>query len=55
MAGYVLNGRKVWVANAEAAEVAIVFAATLRPARAKSSQAQDGASARSSFRSRRPG
>ena len=26
--GYVLNGRKVWVANAEAAEVAIVFAAT---------------------------
>jgi butyryl-CoA dehydrogenase len=27
-AGYVLNGRKVWVANAEAAELAIVFAAT---------------------------
>src|SRR5258708_1395023 len=26
--GYALNGRKVWVANAEAAEVAIVFAAT---------------------------
>ena len=26
--GYVLNGRKVWVANADAAEVAIVFAAT---------------------------
>jgi butyryl-CoA dehydrogenase len=26
--GYVLNGRKVWVANAEAAAVAIVFAAT---------------------------
>jgi len=26
--GYVLNGRKVWVANAEAAEMAIVFAAT---------------------------
>ena len=26
--GYVLNGRKVWVANAEAAEIAIVFAAT---------------------------
>jgi butyryl-CoA dehydrogenase len=26
--GYVLNGRKVWVAHAEAAEVAIVFAAT---------------------------
>jgi butyryl-CoA dehydrogenase len=25
---YVLNGRKVWVANAEAADVAIVFAAT---------------------------
>jgi butyryl-CoA dehydrogenase len=26
--GYVLNGRKVWVANAEAAELTIVFAAT---------------------------
>lgn len=26
--GYVLNGRKVWVANAEAADVMIVFAAT---------------------------
>ena len=26
--GYVLNGKKVWVANAEAADVAIVFAAT---------------------------
>jgi butyryl-CoA dehydrogenase len=26
--GYVLNGRKVWVANAEAADVAIIFAAT---------------------------
>jgi butyryl-CoA dehydrogenase len=26
--GYILNGRKVWVANAEAADVAIVFAAT---------------------------
>jgi butyryl-CoA dehydrogenase len=26
--GFVLNGRKVWVANAEAAELAIVFAAT---------------------------
>ncbi|MEO6239057.1 MAG: acyl-CoA dehydrogenase family protein [Vicinamibacterales bacterium] len=26
--GFVLNGRKVWVANADAAEVAIVFAAT---------------------------
>ncbi|MGH9410355.1 MAG: acyl-CoA dehydrogenase family protein, partial [Vicinamibacterales bacterium] len=26
--GYVLNGRKVWVANGEAADVAIVFAAT---------------------------
>ena len=26
--GYVLNGRKVWVANAEAADVLIVFAAT---------------------------
>jgi butyryl-CoA dehydrogenase len=26
--GYVLNGRKIWVANAEAADVIIVFAAT---------------------------
>ena len=26
--GYVINGRKVWVANAEAADIAIVFAAT---------------------------
>ena len=26
--GYVLNGRKVWVANAEAADVIVVFAAT---------------------------
>lgn len=26
--GYVLNGRKVWVANGEAADVAVVFAAT---------------------------
>ena len=26
--GYVINGRKVWVANAEAAELVIVFAAT---------------------------
>src|SRR6185436_8916840 len=26
--GYVLRGRKVWVANAEVADVAIVFAAT---------------------------
>ena len=26
--GYVLNGRKVWVANAEAADIIIVFAAT---------------------------
>jgi butyryl-CoA dehydrogenase len=26
--GYVLNGRKIWVANAEVAELAIVFAAT---------------------------
>jgi alkylation response protein AidB-like acyl-CoA dehydrogenase len=26
--GYLLNGRKVWVANAEAADIAIVFAAT---------------------------
>jgi alkylation response protein AidB-like acyl-CoA dehydrogenase len=31
--GYVINGRKVWVANAEAAAVAIVFAAT-QPANA---------------------
>ena len=27
-AGYVLNGRKVWVANAQAAEVMLLFAAT---------------------------
>ncbi len=27
-AGYVINGRKVWVANAEAADVVILFAAT---------------------------
>jgi len=33
--GYVLNGRKVWVANAEAAEVAIVFAATQPGARGR--------------------
>jgi alkylation response protein AidB-like acyl-CoA dehydrogenase len=26
--GYVINGRKVWVANAEAADIAVVFAAT---------------------------
>jgi butyryl-CoA dehydrogenase len=26
--GYVINGRKVWIANAEAADVAILFAAT---------------------------
>ena len=26
--GYVINGRKVWVANAEAADLAVVFAAT---------------------------
>ena len=32
--GYVLNGRKVWVANAEAADVAIVFAATQPGSRA---------------------
>jgi butyryl-CoA dehydrogenase len=31
--GYVINGRKVWVANAEAADLAIVFAATRPGAR----------------------
>ncbi len=31
--GYVLNGRKVWVANAEVADVALVFAATQPDAR----------------------
>lgn len=33
--GYVLNGRKVWVANAEVADVAIVFAATEPDARGR--------------------
>jgi len=33
--GYVLSGRKVWVANAEVAEVAIVFAATQPDARGR--------------------
>jgi butyryl-CoA dehydrogenase len=33
--GYTLNGRKVWVANAEAADVAIVFAATQPGARGR--------------------
>ena len=33
--GYILNGRKVWVANAEAADVAIVFAATQPGARGR--------------------
>lgn len=33
--GYVLNGRKVWVANAEAANVFIVFAATQPGARGR--------------------
>ena len=33
--GYVLNGRKVWVANAEAADVALVFAATDPAARGR--------------------
>jgi butyryl-CoA dehydrogenase len=33
--GYVLRGRKVWVANAEAADVAIVFAATDAAARGR--------------------
>ena len=32
---YVLNGRKVWVANAEAADLAIVFAATEREQRGR--------------------
>ena len=34
--GYVLNGRKVWVANAEAADLALVFAATQPGSRGKS-------------------
>nr|MBA3948465.1 acyl-CoA dehydrogenase family protein [Acidobacteriota bacterium] len=33
--GYVLNGRKVWVANAEAADVFVVFAATQPLARGR--------------------
>jgi alkylation response protein AidB-like acyl-CoA dehydrogenase len=33
--GYVINGRKVWVANAEVADVAIVFAATQPDARGR--------------------
>jgi len=33
--GYVINGRKVWVANAEVADVAIVFAATEPDARGR--------------------
>jgi butyryl-CoA dehydrogenase len=33
--GYVISGRKVWVANAEVAEVAIVFAATQPDARGR--------------------
>jgi butyryl-CoA dehydrogenase len=33
--GYVLNGRKVWVANAEVADVAIVFAGTQPGARGR--------------------
>jgi alkylation response protein AidB-like acyl-CoA dehydrogenase len=33
--GYVLNGRKVWVANGEVADVAIVFAATQPGARGR--------------------
>jgi alkylation response protein AidB-like acyl-CoA dehydrogenase len=33
--GYVLNGRKIWVANAEVADVAIVFAATQPDARGR--------------------
>ncbi len=45
---YVLKGRKVWVANAEAADIAIVFAAT-EPGRAAA------ASRRFSCRWRHPG
>ena len=33
--GYVINGRKVWVANAEVADVAIVFAGTQPGARGR--------------------
>lgn len=33
--GYVINGRKIWVANAEVADVAIVFAATEPDARGR--------------------
>jgi butyryl-CoA dehydrogenase len=33
--GYVINGRKIWVANAEVADVAIVFAATEPGARGR--------------------
>ena len=33
--GYIINGRKVWVANAEVADVAIVFAATEPDARGR--------------------
>lgn len=36
--GYVLNGRKVWVANADAAAIAIVFAATQPGSRAGSTR-----------------
>jgi butyryl-CoA dehydrogenase len=43
--GYVINGRKVWVANAQAADLVIVFAATqpsTRFARSGQGQAGDG-------------
>ena len=43
--GYVLNGRKVWVANALAADVAIVFAATPSPASPGSAARARGISA----------
>src|SRR5690349_19392286 len=40
--GYVLNGRKVWVANGEVADVAIVFAATQPSAALSSRPGADG-------------
>jgi butyryl-CoA dehydrogenase len=43
--GYVLNGRKVWVANAAAADVVIVFAATPSPLSAGSLHGRRGISA----------
>jgi alkylation response protein AidB-like acyl-CoA dehydrogenase len=41
--GYTLNGRKVWVANAEAADLAIVFAATTPASRLAQSGRSIGA------------